>query len=152
VQILEQSVSDKIDTPQAGALLLAHWNEIARNKDVMRLDPMVERYEALEKLGLLIGLFAYDEDELVGYCVSIVNHGHLHYRDLITVSNDVLFVQPEYRGAARVGYRLMRETERLAKDRGAHLVLWHAKEHTALASMLPRMGYEVQDIVYSRRV
>lgn len=152
MRIVEESVTDKIDSPDVGPLLLAHWAEIARNKDVMVLDPMVERYQALEQMGLLIGVFAYDRDEIVGYCVSILSFGHLHYRSLITVSNDVLYVMPEYRGAARAGIALMRETERLAKDRGAHLVLWHAKQDTALASMLPRMGYEVQDVVFSRRV
>lgn len=150
LRIEESTVTDKID--QAAPLLQAHWEEIARNKQVMVLKPDVEAYARLEAAGLLIGVMAYDGDALVGYCVSIVSPHHLHYADLMTVVNDVIYVDPAYRGAARVGIGLMRETERLAAARGAQLVTWHAKPDTALAGMLPRMGYSVQDIVFSREV
>lgn len=149
LRIVEESVTANIE--RAAPLLRAHWEEIARNKDVMVLKPNVPVYQALEAQGLLIGLMAYDGDNLVGYCVSILQLGHLHYADLKTAVNDVLYVDPAYRGASRLGLRLISETERIAKERGAQLVLWHAKEHTALAGVLPRLGYEVQDVVYSRR-
>lgn len=150
LRIVEESVTANIE--KATPLMRAHWDEIARNKDVMVLKPNVGAYAALEAAGLLIGVMAYDGDELVGYSVSILNRGHLHYADLTTAMNDVLFVRQDYRGASRLGLKLIRETERLAAERGAQLVLWHAKEHTALAGMLPRLGYEVQDVVFSRKV
>jgi GNAT superfamily N-acetyltransferase len=150
LRITEESVTANID--QAAPLLRAHWEEIARNKDVMVLKPNVAAYAALEAAGLLICLVARDGDDMVGYCVSILNRSHLHYADLCTAMNDVLYVRPEYRGAARVGLKLIAEMERLAAERGAQLVLWHAKEHTALAGLLPRLGYEVQDVMFSRRV
>ncbi len=150
LRIVETTVADKIEL--AAPLLRAHWDEIARNKRVMVLDPDVAAYERLEAQGLLIGVMAFDAEDLVGYSVSIFAPKHIHYRGLAVVNNDVIYVAPAYRGAARVGLALIRETERIARERGAKLVLWHAKPDTALEAVLPRLGYDVQDIVYSREV
>ena len=65
--------------------------------------------------------------------------------------NDVLFVAKEYR-RGRLGLGLIRATEREAKKRGAQMVSWHAKQGTALEALMPRLGYGVQDIIYSREV
>ena len=97
------------------------------------------------------GLAAYDGDEVVGYAVSIIAPSHLHYADLCYVSNDALFVKKSHRGGS-TGLRLMRETERIAKERGAKLVLWHAKEGTRLDALLTRLGYGVQDIIFSKEL
>jgi GNAT superfamily N-acetyltransferase len=150
MHVVQTTVADKIDSMMP--LLERHWDEIARNKDVMVLKPNVQAYAALESAGLLIGLIAYDGEQPIGYAVTVLNHSHLHYADLATAMNDVLFVLPEYRGASRAGLRLIAETERIAKERGAQLVMWHAKRDTALEGLLPRLGYEVQDVIYSRAV
>lgn len=135
----------------AGPLLREHWEEIARNKEVMVLKPNVPVYRALQDSGALIGLGAFDGDRMVGYCVSIITP-HLHYADLIYTSNDVIFISATHRGGS-AGIRLMRETERLAAERGSQLMLWHAKPGTALVEILPRMGgYAVQDVIYSRQL
>jgi hypothetical protein len=31
-------------------------------------------------------------------------------------------------------------------------MLWHAKDQTSLAKIMPRMGYVVQDIIYSKEI
>ena len=48
--------------------------------------------------------------------------------------------------------RLIKETERMAKERGVQLMLWHAKPNTALEKMMPRLGYGVQDIIFSIQI
>jgi Acetyltransferase (GNAT) family len=100
---------------------------------------------------MLLGLFAYEGADLVGYSVSIFNPSHLHYRSLAVVVNDVLYVKPEHRHG-RAGLGLIRETERIAKDLGAKLLMWHAKPDTALAAILPRLAYGVQDVLFSREL
>ncbi len=143
------SAVESIET--AGPLIREHWEEIARNKQVMVLKPHMDAYRALEQQDALISLGAFDAaGEMQGYSVSIVTR-HLHYADLTYAHNDVIFVGQRHRSGT-TGVRLMRETEKLAKDRGARLMLWHAKPDTALAGILPRMGYGVQDIVYSRQL
>lgn len=134
----------------AQALLEKHWDEIARNKRVMVLKPDVKRYHNLEAAGLLFTVGAYVDAQLVGYSVNIVSP-HLHYSDLVVASNDVLYIDPEHR-AGKLGLRLMRATEGIAKEAGAQLMLWHAKQGTRLNDLLPRLGYGVQDIIYSKEL
>lgn len=156
MQIREINVVDAIE--EAGPLLREHWDEVARNKEVMVLKPNVPAYRALEEVGALIGLGAFTDDgRMVGYCVSIITH-HLHYADLIYTSNDVIFIAATRRGSS-AGIRLIDETERIAKERGSQLMLWHAKPGTALFEILQRMKrrngkprYAVQDVIYSRQL
>jgi predicted GNAT superfamily acetyltransferase len=142
----EISVDDALF--QSEGLFQRHWSELATNKDLMVLKPDVERYKILEKGGVLLAIGAFLREELVGYSVSFITH-HMHYADLIHCQNDILFVDKPHRKGA-IGIKLMLETEKLAKERGAHLMCWHAKKDTSLAGMLPRMGYRVQDIVFSK--
>lgn len=143
-----EPIGDKI--PLMGELLRQHWDEIARNKQLMIVKPDTERYLALDAAGVILALWAYDDDQLVGYSVNLFSN-HLHYADLFFVQNDVLFIAKPYRNSP-LGLRLIRETEKAAKARGAQMMLWHAKENTPLALILPRLGCGVQDIVFSKEL
>lgn len=136
---------------QGGALLKAHYDEVAKNKDVMVLDPDWDRYIALDDAGVLVVLGVFSEDEqLLGYSVGLVT-SHLHYRGLTYYQNDVLFLAASAR-RSHIGIDLIEATERVAGARGARFVCWHAKQGTALDRLLDRRGYGVQDIIYSRRI
>lgn len=144
----EIRASDYID--QAWPLLEAHRDELTTNKSIMVLDPMRERYAMLDDCGALLTVGAFIDDEIVGYAVGIVDR-NLHYQGLVVCNNDILFVRKDLRG--RLGLQLMRETERLAKERAGDLpclCLWHAKPNTDLEAILPRLGYKVQDVVFSK--
>jgi predicted GNAT superfamily acetyltransferase len=105
----------------------------------------------MEASGALFILAAFNQDGvLVGYSVNFVMR-HLHYADLCVASNDLLFVSKEHRHG-RLGLQLIRATEARAKEEGARLMLWHAKPNTPLADIMPRLGYGVQDIIFSREV
>lgn len=147
-EIRESTASEML--AQADRLFSEHWDEIALNKQVMVLKPDGERYLSIEKAGGLFILVAYKDGELVGYSVNFVLN-HLHYADLCIASNDLLFVAKAHR-KSRLGLQLIKATEREAKTRGARLVLWHAKPETALVELMPKLGYRVQDIIYSREV
>jgi predicted GNAT superfamily acetyltransferase len=134
---------------QAWRLLEAHREELTTNKGLMILKPDISTYEMLESKNALLSLGAFDgDDEIVGYSVNIMAH-NLHYSDLMMCQSDVLYVREDKRQGP-AGLKLMRETERLAKERGAQMMLWHAKPDTNLDQILPRMGYRVQDVVYTR--
>lgn len=141
------SAADSI--AEAGPLLREHWIELAKHREVMVLDPDVEQYRSLEAADALISLGAFVDGQMVGYSVGIYLERHLHYRGMAVVSNDVLFVSRAYRNEG-VGHALMTETERLAKERGAKLVLWHAKYGTTLDALLFDQGYGIQDVIYGR--
>ena len=134
----------------ASELFSEHWEEIALNKQVMVLKPDEGKYRAAEANGMLLILGAFEGDRIVGYSVSVVTN-HPHYADLITCSNDLLFVTEDKR-SGRLGLQLIRKTEEAAKERGARLMLWHAKTGTPLEKMMPRLGYGVQDIIFSIQI
>lgn len=151
-QIRQMGVDELRASPEADALFREHWHEIALNKALMKLAPNWRRYYELEERGalLMLGAFAEvgDSEELVGYSVNIVIE-HLHYAELVCCMNDVLFVTREHRHG-RLGLRLIQATELMAQRRGAKLMLWHCKQGTTLDALMPRLGYGVQDIVYSK--
>ena len=132
----------------AEPLLRQHWQEVARNKDLMVLSPSHEVYEAMDQAGVLFLLGMFAEGDLIGYSCNIVTP-HLHYSGLTVCQNDVLYLDPDYRNGG-AGIRLMTATEREARSRGARLVLWHAKDGSLMDKLLERRGYDVQDIVYSK--
>jgi GNAT superfamily N-acetyltransferase len=143
---------------RAWPLLEEHYAELATVPDIMLLKPDVERYQTLEAAGNLFAIGMFDThgdthgdagaETLVGYSVNIVCT-NLHYGDLLMCQNDLLFVRKSHR-RGMTGMRLITATERAAKERGVKMMLWHAKPGTTLDRMLPRLGYGIQDVIYSQ--
>ena len=129
----------------ADPLFEEHYEEIARNKQIMKLKPNYQLYEALNSTGWLFIYVAMRDDVCIGYSMNIMMH-HLHYADLRIAQNDILFVKKEFRGG-RLGLRLLKVTEDHARSEGCKLMLWHAKENTALAELLPKLKYGVQEFM-----
>lgn len=144
----EVSIDEIFDNIQD--LFIEHREEVTTHKHIMILNPDMDKYRKMEEQGVLLILAAYVENKVVGYSVSFVCP-HIHYADLIHAMNDLLFVKKEYRNSM-IGFKLIKETERKAKGRGARFMLWHAKENTSLAVMLPGMGCGIQDIVFSKEL
>lgn len=142
------TVDEMLATAQT--LFDEHYEEIARNKHVMVLKPDEETYRKSEEMGTIFILSAKQDDKLIGYSVNFVTN-HLHYADLKLAQNDLLFISKEHRGG-RIGLKLIKETEKHATSLGCKLMLWHAKESTTLAHMLPRLKYGVQDIIFSKEL
>lgn len=149
-------VDDLRSNPDAIDLFSEHWDEIAKNKRVMRLAPNWKKYYALEEQGmtLILGMYAVQRgpycEVLIGYSVNFITE-HMHYKDLKICQNDLLFMQENWR-SGRHGLRLILATEAAAKEREAQLMLWHAKPETTLDAILPRMRYQTQDIIYSKEL
>ena len=135
---------------EAQILFDEHYEEIARNKQVMVLKPDEETYRKSEEMGTIFILSARQNDVLIGYSVNFVSN-HLHYADLKFAQNDLLFISKEHRGG-RVGLRLLKDTENHARSLGCKLMLWHCKPNTPLNEILPRLKYGVQDVIYSKEI
>lgn len=143
--IKEVSISSILDSKD---LLEMHYQEVAKNKSVMVLDPDRAKYAALERSGKLFSIAAIDGDKIVGYSVNIIDT-HIHYSSLVCCLNDVLFVDPGYR-RGKCGLMLIKHTEKHANKCGANMMLWHAKSGSNLDLLMPKIGYGVQDIIYSK--
>lgn len=134
----------------ADILFEEHYQELAIDKTLMVLKPDVERYKLLEQNGVMMILAAFVGGVMAGYSVNLITN-NLHYSDLKMCQNDILFVASAHR-AGRLGLKLIKETERQAKQRGAGIMLWHAKPGTALEAIAPKLGYRVQDIMFSKGI
>jgi GNAT superfamily N-acetyltransferase len=140
--------TDKIE--ECWGLLSLHREELATYKNIMILKPDIAKYKSLENSDKLLTLALYDDDRIVGYSVLIFSD-NLHYLDLHYAHNDILYVHPDYRNS-KWGLKLIAESEHIAKSRGAKMILWHGKEKTQFAELMPKLGYKVQDIVFSKEL
>lgn len=124
-----------------------HWNEVAHYKDIP-LSPNVEQYLKLEELGLLRVYTARDGDRLVGYLVFFINY-HMHYMSSLQANQDVFFVDPEYRG---FGSQFLMWCHEQLKKEGVQVVSQHIKAKHNFGPMLERLGYELVDLIYLKRL
>lgn len=131
-------------------LLDAHYLELAKHQDRVKLDVRWEHYAALEAAGSFLVFTAREDGILIGYS-AFFSSPHPHYAGLRLVSNDVLFLDKAHR-VGRTGIRLIKfcEEQVAALYPGDTCLTWHAKEQTPLAGMLHRIGYGTQDIVLSK--
>jgi predicted GNAT superfamily acetyltransferase len=135
----------------ADDLLTEHWQEVAKNKDLMVLAPDWSKYYDMEYAGKILVVGAFSGSVLVGYSVNITDT-HLHYVGLYVCCNDIIYITPSLR-TSPLGLRLMQETRVRAKRCGAKLMLWHAKEDSSLDKILRRRkAAKVQDIVFSEEL
>lgn len=145
---------DYIIKPVSADYVLAHAHLIQEHYEEVSsqsrpLAPSREKYLALEKAGVLVGLGAFHGAGLVGYSATIVDR-NIHY-DMVMAYNSALYVHPDYR-ATPLGLRLMAETRKACKAKGAHIMLWHAKPESQLNALLQRKKFKVQDIVYQEQL
>lgn len=140
IEVRECSLIDTID--RITDLMQANWDETGYD---FEFNPNVDFYKKLDAAGLLLAVGAFDGDEVVGYSLStVIAHP---FNNAVRMCNaDVLFLRKDHRGT-KVGARLMSQTERLAKERGAHRMLWHARGGTNLAEVLKKRGYTLADEV-----
>lgn len=128
-------------------MLQAHWKEVALHRDTITLDPDYRRYAQAEAGRALVIMTARREEEVVGYSVFFLYH-HLHYKECLVASNDVIYLKPECRGL--VGARLIERSESELKSLGVHKVIWHIKPKNDWSSVLLRKGYEQEEIIMGK--
>jgi len=136
--------------PQLDALLEAHWREVAHYQDAVALEPDWTRYEALENAGKLFFIGAHQGWNLVGYSVFTISP-HLHYRSHIVASNDVIYLAPSARQGL-AGIELLRQSERICAEAGAHRINWHLKPEHDWNAILRRLhkGYRREETIWGR--
>ncbi|MET3122619.1 putative GNAT superfamily acetyltransferase [Oxalobacteraceae bacterium GrIS 2.11] len=129
------------------ALGREHYEEIALNKRVMVYAPDIEKYKSMEEHGALLSLGAFDGKKIVGYSVNFI-YNHPHYKDMLVAHNDMIFVAKDNR-LGTLGLKLIKATTAACRERGAHMMMWHAKPNTRLAELFPKLGCGVQDLIFS---
>ncbi len=136
--------------PDAEELLRLHYDELTFGKERIRLAPDEGRYEALERDGGLIIFTARDDGKLVGYALFFLVH-HLHYRHNLYAMNDVFYVDPARRSDPWLGFRFLKFVDtQLSTDPDIDAIKWHVKLRREFGPMLKRLGYEPEEVVWSK--
>lgn len=135
------------DWEHANQLLHAHWQEVAHDKELMKLDPNLDKYiEADFKQRLHIVVMRDDGDKIVGYSVHFLTQ-HPHYRGMTCAEDDVHYLIPEFRGTGN--HELMRTYAlRTLKERGVQFVTARVKVGHEHDKTLRNLGYGPVDMVY----
>lgn len=129
-------------------LIEKHYLEIAHFQDI----PLVPDYQAYmnaEDNGALRVFTVRSEDGLmIGYAIFFVRL-NIHYSTSLQASQDILFVDPDHRGT---GAKFILWCDQQLKDEGVQAVYHHVKEAHNFGPMLERMGYQLVDLIYTRRL
>lgn len=129
-------------------LLAAHWQEIAHFKDIP-LNPDLSYYKLLEQNGMLRVYTYRKRGALVGYAVFGLRHNP-HYRQSFQANQDILYINPSDRGMGPIKFIKYCDDE-LRKE-GVQAVYHHVKARHNFGLVLQRMGYELVDLIYTRRL
>ena len=135
---------------EAKELLNMHYEEIALNKDFIKLNPSIEQYEDAERLGILKIFTARDEGKIVGYFAVLVTKS-LHYQDHLYATNDVIFLHPDHRKGFTASKLIKFSTECLVQD-GVSMLFINTKIHKPFDLLLQRLGFKHVENVYSKRL
>ena len=144
VTIQEERFSDVIE--EAQPLLVRHWEETGRDKDIIPLSPNYARYAEAESKGMLCVLTARNEGILVGYFCFIVCL-HLHHSTILWAVSDTMWVDPAHRSLA-LWNELNDASERALLGRG--VVKLHMIVAPELAHLLTRRGYLAEEIAFGK--
>lgn len=126
--------------PELEALLPLHWREIARDQEIIKLDPDWPAYHALEAAGSFHAVVARSAGRMIGYHISFIRP-HLHYRESLSAITDIYFVLPEYR-RGRVGVELFKEVEKSWKARGVQKAFTGCKVAKDMQPLFERLGWK----------
>lgn len=144
VIIRETTCLEHIDA--ISALTAENWDETGYDFPLV-LD--VDFYKQLEALGMIIAIAAFEGEQVVGYSLASIT-SHPFNRSIILCNSSALFLRKAYRGSA--GARLMLETERVAKARGAQRMLWNTRSGSPLHATLTKRGYTEADTVMMKEL
>lgn len=129
-------------------LFKKHWEEIANNKNEIKLSVDYDGYIQLDKLGKLHLVTARDDGKLIGYTMNFVIR-HFHYKDNLFGINDILFVSPEYRRGG-VGMSLLKYNEQSLFAKGIEVFHLHMKTAHDFSALLQRLGYREIEKIYEK--
>jgi hypothetical protein len=131
----------------AQELFPQHYEELAMNQDVMKMELSIPKYEQAEIDGVLHIATARDEGQIVGYFISAIMP-HLHYASVLCASTDMYYIKPEYR--KRCGAALFKFVELCWKAKGVKKAYVSCKAHLDKQDFLEGLGYTFSDKMFIR--
>lgn len=131
-------------------LLEEHYEEVAMYKDRVKLDPDYEKYLTLSELGILHCVTVRDKGVLIGYFITFIQP-HLHYQETLYGVNDILFLEPSYRGSD-VAVKLFMFAEERLRDEGVDVLVLHMKTSLPFEGLAKFLHYDKAEYNYSKYI
>lgn len=136
---------------EARALLTAHWEELALDRDKVPLAPWYEVYEARARQNEVLVVTLRSAGACIGYFVGFIVPG-LHYRTCLSLTMDVFFISPTHRNRSAGALKLFRTAEAEAKKRGVERIYLGTKLSHDTGRLFRALGYRPSDMYYSKWV
>ena len=143
-----ESVDDVLGSI-SGTLMRAHFEEVGHYQDLL-IDPDFDRYRQIERDGKLRIHTVRMGYDLVGYGIYIVAT-NIHYRTVLYGQQATLYMSPWVR-KGWTGLRFLRWSEERLREDGCVVVSQHVKSRHDFGAVLVRLGYELQDSIYTKRL
>lgn len=129
-------------------LIRLHWEEIALNKDKIKLDPDWEAYHYLEQQGALNIFTARHNGKLIGY-FSVFTAKNPHYKDHLFASSDVIYLHKDFRKGF-IGVKLIKFAEKCLRENGVSILNINTTVHQPFDPILSRLRFDLVERVYSK--
>lgn len=130
------------------ALLPAHYQELALNRDQVPLSPQYDIYLARERAGELLFVTLRDAGQMVGYFIGFIAPG-LHYSTCLTCTMDIFYVRQDKRKGT-AGVRLFRFVEAELRRRGVQRWFMGSKIAADASALFKRIGATPVETYYSK--
>jgi len=142
---VEPLINIKTEIPE---LYKLHYEEIEWIKSAP-VEPDWIKYEIIENNGSLVIFTAREETKLIGYNVFFLSND-LHYSGVKSATQDVLFINPIYRG---FGKGFISWCDMQLKQLEVNRVYYHLKLSNNFGpKILEPLGYMPIDIVYGKEI
>lgn len=134
---------------EAMPLIQNHYDEIAWQKDKIPLDLDEELYCKLDMEGIAIFYTGRVRGEIKAYNVFFIR-ANPHYKSTRFATNDVIYVDPEYRGGT--GSKFIDFCEEDLRSLGAQVITYHIKPSFDWGVLLKRKKFTPLDSIWVKWV
>lgn len=134
-------------------LINDHYEEIALYQDKIKLNPNFDFYKAANENKTLRFYTVRTDDEeyrLVGYTIMLVVQSP-HYSDHLFASNDIIFLDKEYRNLS-AGRSLISFSETKLKEEGVSVISISTKVHQPFDTLMLSLGYDCVERNYGKYI
>lgn len=144
----EESYWDVID--ELRPMLQEHYKEVAMYQDDIDLNFDEEKYRTIDHQDALRIFTMREEGKLVGYNVFFVST-HIHYMDHIYAQNDVVYIDPEYRGSECTP-TFFKRCDNWLKEEGVSVITYHMKVNKPFQALMDFLEFDHAEHIYTKYV
>lgn len=148
VEKVEDHLNDSRSLLLFKSLFNTHWEDLALNKDKVKLNPQYEVYRDKERKGELFAASIREDGRIVGYYIGFIGRA-LHYADMLMCTPDIYYIHPAAR-FKNAGTVLFNFVEMELRRRGVQYWVVGDKNHKALGAFFEFHSFTKIENYYSK--